>query len=767
MNYVKSRIVVVVEIIIWIASIILDEIIPLKSVCFETLSELFFNFITVVVGFWVTCYLLFVELYKDRYPFAVANRKFVPRMKKGLMYVGISLLFGCVAIIRKDGIFENIVFLLSGIIAIAIIAHLVFDMSKNMMVSTYIEDYCEEILKNLKKEDVDVVKNTVKELQGVLEECVIREEYAVAQKISNCSGEVFRKFLREYVELLQRGNSIESIEKSFKRIVKLGVQQLYICDDINSELLVSEIVTQQIKNIEFCIDAKLFEWYKLYVNEFTELIYKSQQENKEKVIQKLFEICTCILSKTIKQDKKEWAHYLIDEVYEITSFIGHTSKNLYDRYFIKFIAYGLWEANEDDKLYEDMFGIFEKYTFMLDRYNKGFEESILGYVFLFNELLKGKKEKRIEQFMELIFAGMDSDCNDSSWIEFKFFCINQLSEKKMMKDTALNDYHIKIINQIIEMKGSYKGGYSLPKFKMNIYDGMPTKEKIEKICKDIEYLLNRSIISDNLEFFYYIMRVLNDCIESSNINQKDIQIALFDIYVWLVHRTRRLSNRQFEEIVFDSIKEIIEKLDDNKKISDAFGDKIIKEIVELAKNSDSNDDTVIIQTVELLFDFIDDKKNYRFVLKKEKRKTVGKGIYNIGVNCIENDCEDGLRKASNALGWFITKSIEQGAAELSKYLLELAKKMLDIAIDMDISRKTQTFLVTLFTTVGMFCCKEPQYKSYMEVILEEVKKLDKKILDTAISIRTYENDMFCDLFDNKTEQYAKAFQIQYNKICKK
>ncbi len=386
---------------------------------------------------------------------------------------------------------------------------------------------------------------------------------------------------------------------------------------------------------------------------------------------------------------------------------------------------------------------------------------------MFNELLKGKKEKRIEQFMELIFAGMDSDCNDSSWIEFKFFCINQLSEKKMMKDTALNDYHIKIINQIIEMKGSYKGGYSLPKFKMNIYDGMPTKEKIEKICKDIEYLLNRSIISDNLEFFYYIMRVLNDCIESSNINQKDIQIALFDIYVWLVHRTRRLSNRQFEEIVFDSIKEIIEKLDDNKKISDAFGDKIIKEIVELAKNSDSNDDTVIIQTVELLFDFIDDKKNYRFVLKKEKRKTVGKGIYNIGVNCIENDCEDGLRKASNALGWFITKSIEQGAAELSKYLLELAKKMLDIAIDMDISRKTQTFLVTLFTTVGMFCCKEPQYKSYMEVILEEVKKLDKKILDTAISIRTYENDMFCDLFDNKTEQYAKAFQIQYNKICKK
>lgn len=235
----------------------------------------------------------------------------------------------------------------------------------------------------------------------------------------------------------------------------------------------------------------------------------------------------------------------------------------------------------------------------------------------------------------------------------------------------------------------------------------------------------------------------------------------------LAYKPQFISNNYKEgKKVLSSIEDVIEKLDDNKSISDALGNKIVKEITEVARDLEIDDNVVMYQAIELLYDFIDDKNGYRFSSTVPKKKMIGKGIFNIGINCIENDCEDGVRRASNALGWFIIKAIEQGNTEVSKYLIELAREMLKIAIDMEISSKTQTFLVTLFTTVGMYCYKNPNYLAYVDLVIGSLKKVKVEMVNTAINLRTYENDMFSDLFGDRTAEYERKFRQKYSRMIK-
>lgn len=51
-----------------IASVIVDLFLKSNSTVFNEVNRILFTLVTVIAGFWVTCYLLFLQIYKDRYP---------------------------------------------------------------------------------------------------------------------------------------------------------------------------------------------------------------------------------------------------------------------------------------------------------------------------------------------------------------------------------------------------------------------------------------------------------------------------------------------------------------------------------------------------------------------------------------------------------------------------------------------------------------------------------------------------------------------------
>ena len=83
---------------------------------------------------------------------------------------------------------------------------------------------------------------------------------------------------------------------------------------------------------------------------------------------------------------------------------------------------------------------------------------------------------------------------------------------------------------------------------------------------------------------------------------------------------------------------------------------------------------------------------------------------------------------------------------------------------MDISSKTLTFILTLFTTVGMYCCKDNKNTGFLLRIYAGFKEEDFEKLNVAVSIRTSENDTWNDLFEGRTEELRKKFLGEFKNV---
>ena len=432
------------------------------------------------------------------------------------------------------------------------------------------------------------------------------------------------------------------------------------------------------------------------------------------------------------------------------------------------IVFGLLHCDEgpiQDYLYE----IFERFTSVTCSISKGFSDIKVYYALYFDHIMKNKNSKQIKAFFDTIFSHGQACSNDITWTEFKFYCVREAdAQKENGFEINVSEYHVKLLVEVIEMKEPYDGYLFLPAFEEQCKASQYSKTDIERIRDDIKYLLNKCIISDNLNMFFVFIKIINDCMMITESRNKDLQLALFNLFVWLIGRTKRLNNKQFMQIVFVELEDIINELDKKKAISNDFGDTIVADLTDLAKHSDSDSQEVVLNVIELFSCFLKENAEMSFISNSPERKEkLYRGVFNIATSCIENDFEEGVRRCSNTIGWFTIYSIKQTNNKLTRYLIRLASEMLEISVEMNVTTKTQAFLLTLFTTVGMYCCKEPATSIYVDQILQAIQHMDKHLVYTAIKIRTYENDMWDNLFDKRTPQLASDFRKAYDDYLKK
>lgn len=281
---------------------------------------------------------------------------------------------------------------------------------------------------------------------------------------------------------------------------------------------------------------------------------------------------------------------------------------------------------------------------------------------------------------------------------------------------------------------------------------------MNEICNEFEGLFIRLVINNNVNMFYVILRILKDSILTLKPSDRNAQEKLFDLYLGNLVRTVNIENKKFAELTISIIDDTIEELDRNRKISNQFGIHIIEVIADVAIYKSRIKEMNIINVTNLLSEFLEEKK-YNFIVSDNKRKELlYKSIYNIGISCIENNMENALRNVSNRLGWFIIGSISNNdSPTLTHYLLDRTIDLFKIAKNMEITEKTLVFIMTLFTTVGTYCCIDAKYKVYQNKILGILIKEDYARIKTAIELRTKENNMWDKLFDGKTQELTQKF----------
>ena len=765
-SFVKKHGILILLVVSALLSCAIDFIFKVSCDLFHEINSMLFTLVTVVAGFWVTCYLLFIEKYKDRFPLDFLKEHYLPQMKYNLTYVVFCVVFGCVVVIRDDGFFGNICFDVSALFVFLKIMKYVHDTSKTLMLNTYITELCDEISKKLCNKENSVKKDAFKQLRYVLDECVVKEEYSVAQNISVELGKVFRNFLENSMLLLKNGEHKEDIEDSFDRIVNLGIDQIELCKEINSELLIADISKQQIKNIDFCIEAEQYEWFKKYIKRLCEVTFLEQKEGNDKVVSEIFHIYMRVLETLIREEKEEWICYMLRKLFSMTNSLNFQSQNINLKYFASLIVYGLLHC-ENRKMRDSIYEVFEKFTKSVGRISKGFTDIKVYYALYFSDIRDD--DERILQFFEMIFENGYDSVNDVTWTEFKFYCISEVMEKKNNSlEEKINKYHISLLISIIEMKDTYTGYLLLPKFKSKLSGSSYVKDEVRYVYDNFRYLLNKCIINDNLNFFFILLRRISECMMRTETQNKDLQVDLFDLFVWLIGKTKRLTNKQYIEIIFIELEEIIDGLDKKGAISKDFGDQIISKLSTLAERADSDNQNVVFEVIELFARMLKEGEEWHFISNfPDRKEKLYKGLFNIATSCIENDFEEGLRRCSNTMGWFTIYSLKQGNAHLTQYLIKLYRGMLELSMDMDVSTKTQVFILTLFTTVGMFCCKDPVNLGHINVVLSAIEKVDKRMIYTAIKMRTYENDMWDDLLDKRTKELTGTFKEKYDEHQRK
>lgn len=768
MKNVKENITLIIFVISAITSVIIDLIIESNTAIFNEANKLLFTLSAMIIGFWISCFLLFVQIFKDRYPIKLINNIFITQMKYNVAYFIYCILFGTTIVIVNGGFVKNIVYLASTIYIICKIIIQVYHTNKKIMVSTYIDNYCKQIRDKLNKNQNSVEAGVFTELKFVLDECIVKEEYYIAQNISKQLGNIFRDFLKNSIILLDNGEKIESINDSFERIVNMGIYQLELCQNINSELLINEIALQQRENLTVCIEADRYEWFKVYAEKLCVLCYRLQSEQKDEIVDKIFHVYRDILKCLINEKKEHWVKFLVNELFSMTSSLNFQSGNTNLKYFISFVVYGLINC-EGNEIYKFLYEIFEHFTGVACRISKGFSDIKVYYAIYYSNIIKKKDKAYIKQFFDMIFKFGQDRGNDIAWTEFKFYCIKDVLEnQENVADIDINKYHIKLLVEVIEMKEKYNGYMFFPDFCQAFKENQYNIQKCEDVCDDIQYLLNKCIVNDNLNMFFVLIKNMNTCIINTESRNKDIQLMLFDIYIWVILRTKQLLNKQYMEITFEEIKEIVKELDDKKAISKDFGDKIISELSKLAEQTNSDNHNISLNVIDLFTTFLEENKELHFIHNyTERKEKLYRGLYNIGTWCIENNYEEGVRRCSNTMGWFTIYSIRQGNTSLTRYLVRLAKEMLDISIKLQVSRTTIVFLLTLFTTVGMYCFVDANYYTYLDDILNAIKNVDKNLVYTAVNIRTYENDMWNNLLNGNVKNCAKMFKEKYDEMQKR
>ena len=755
--------------IIGIGSILADIIFNLNTVIFGKMVEILFNLVAVVAGIWVTCYLLFLQVYKDSYQLKIINEEYLPQLKEYFVYALFVIVYGVFVIIKNNGWIENIFFSAVALFVIVAILLHTYRCSKSLMINTYINDFCQDIKERLEKSQDQIDGQLLENISRVLDESLVKEEYYVVQNITHKLGDIFLGFLSNYIRMIENGNSSEEIEKSYDEILGIYLFELDMCSKINSDLVIEDIINQNVKNIEFLIKYQQYERFKDYIHRVGLLNYNLQREGKDKNIAFLNAIYGRIFNILIKEERKDWIKYMVQDIFDLTKSLNFMYENVNLKYFTNILASAMLYSlkKEKDEIYEILFYEFKQLTTMLCKIPKGFSDVLVYYTLLFNSLKENDYEK-VEKFIEYIFDATVTLTDDSRFIEFKFYCISELANNcsSEMKE-KIRKYHINTLLNTIEMRDKYKGYLFVPDFEKQISENQYQLEEIEKICDEIRRLLNKCIICDNVLSYYWLLDILNSCLSKTETKNKDIQCKLFDIYTLLINRTARLKNRQYLEILFSQLSDEMRELDKLRNVSNDFAMHIIKKITSCARYGEKENNYVVLCVVDLFRDLLDENNEVYFINNfPDRKKELYRGLFNIGTSCIENNFEQGIREVSNVLGWFTIYNLRQGAGQLVTYLIERANELYIISKKMEVTFKTQTFLLTLFTTVGTYCCKENKNRLYLQKIMDCIKNEKKDMVYTAIRLRTSENDMWNDLFENQTEQLTKNFIKQFEESTK-
>ena len=760
-KYTKEIIFVIVIILISFIIFKIGNKLAIDGIALCNLSGLIFDSLIGLIAIWLSAYFILIQLYKNRYPMEIIEKSFLTKVKFILIYSIINIMVGMLTLTIYCDLISQVYFIVLFLINIFIIFWNSYTINRTFTLNTYIEKYFKKITNDLEMNNINEEKidNVFYDIHKLFDECIVKEEYYVCNSITEKNGELFQKLIEHCNRLLASEDKQKAMiaEYILKKIINSGIYQIKSAKHIENKTYLVELFRQQERNIRLCLKIKNIEWFKKYITKLNEL---ARDYNDNEILDNLYSMNVNIGEELLLEKEKMYIEWFIKEIYDLNLSLKYIYNNVNLKYFGKLLMLLLITDNEknNSENYEVLKEILENFTKEITYGENEIQDVVIYYQLYGSEIIHKKDLNQVKQFIKIITNKKNRLLDNERWNAFILFYLNITSEEWDELGKENRKLIVEIILDLVlkDSKTIYLG--FMPDYKEIIFNNRYNTNNINDICNEIKELLIRLMINNKVNMFYYVLKELKKAILDLEQSDRSVQEKLFDVCIGILSRTINIKNKEFIEISIGTIDEIIEGLDKERKISDKFGKHIIEEISDMIIYRHRIEESDAINLIYLLDGFLEEGKEYNFIVKyNEKKKLLYKSIYNIGISCIEDNKENAVRVVSNALGWYIIRSLDNDNSELSNYLIERTIDLFRIAQNMQISEKTLIFIMTLFTTVGTYCCKQIKYQTYLNKILNALKNEEYIRIKTAIELRTNENTMWDKLYDNRTKELTQKF----------
>lgn len=760
-KYTKEIIFVIVIILISFIIFKIGNKLAIDGIALCNLSGLIFDSLIGLIAIWLSAYFILIQLYKNRYPMEIIEKSFLKKVKFILIYSIINIMVGMLTLTIYCDLISQVYFIVLFLINIFIIFWNSYTINRTFTLNTYIEKHFKKITNDLEMNNINEEKidNVFYDIHKLFDECIVKEEYYVCNSITEKNGELFQKLIEHGNRLLASEDKQKAMiaEYILKKIINSGIYQIKSAKHIENKTYLVELFRQQERNIRLCLKIKNIEWFKKYITKLNEL---ARDYNDNEILDNLYSMNVNIGEELLLEKEKMYIEWFIKEIYDLNLSLKYIYNNVNLKYFGKLLMLLLITDNEknNSENYEVLKEILENFTKEITYGENEIQDVVIYYQLYGSEIIHKKDLNQVKQFIKIITNKKNRLLDNERWNAFILFYLNITSEEWDELGKENRKLIVEIILDLVlkDSKTIYLG--FMPDYKEIIFNNRYNTNNINDICNEIKELLIRLMINNKVNMFYYVLKELKKAILDLEQSDRSVQEKLFDVCIGILSRTINIKNKEFIEISIGTIDEIIEGLDKERKISDKFGKHIIEEISGMIIYRHRIEESDAINLIYLLDGFLEEGKEYNFIVKyNEKKKLLYKSIYNIGISCIEDNKENAVRVVSNALGWYIIRSLDNDNSELSNYLIERTIDLFRIAQNMQISEKTLIFIMTLFTTVGTYCCKQIKYQTYLNKILNALKNEEYIRIKTAIELRTNENTMWDKLYDNRTKELTQKF----------
>ena len=134
-----------VVLLVGLFAFLFDYLFPIEVLGIAKVAEFAQSIIAIIAGIWITGYLLFMELYKDRFPLESLIRESLPHMRNNFILIVYDIVYGGILVFFDYGFFGSIIFLAASLSTILVIFIDVFKAYQTLMVSSYVSRYFKKV----------------------------------------------------------------------------------------------------------------------------------------------------------------------------------------------------------------------------------------------------------------------------------------------------------------------------------------------------------------------------------------------------------------------------------------------------------------------------------------------------------------------------------------------------------------------------------------------------------------------------------------------